>query len=356
MAIDAFALIPTIVAPLVSIVCCLWLLVRSLPRISQKYARKLLLRQMWHLALADILMSIGGVPLNVGQLWQWSSDRGPEICRFLQDVIYPALNGWGLFASVLFEMHIALGFTMGLFRWSRAFRCLERALPWVWPLSLALSVLDTLTSSVYFDEAAGVCRPQLATPIQVMRPVQVGVVILMSAANCVCYLALVCFSGLRAGPASVEVRVWRQCSSFTLVFMLTWGPWLFTGHFVEASWAFGSSGDEGGWAYISGTCLGLNGALNCITYAGMSRYVRQIRTRRAPPRQEQQPQVQPRAATGGESFHAKFANEDSIQTFLIESFDDHPVYFEEEDAARTSGISCQDREHVEQGAATVQLL
>lgn len=327
MAVDALALLPTVVAPLISAVCCIWLVARSLPRISEKYARKLLLRQLWHLALADILMSIGGVPLNAAQFWHWTPAQGADMCRALQDLVYPALNGWGLFASVLVEMHIALGFALGLCRYGRGFRLLERSLPLVWALGLAFSVLDTLTSSVLFDEAVEACRPQFATPIEVMRPVQAAVVMLTSLVCCVCYFTLVCCSGLEAGPLSVEVRVWRQCSSFALVFLFTWGPWLFSGNFLKASWAFGG---EGAWAYISGTCLGLNGALNCIAYAGLSRYVRQLRARDArQPRLPQRAQeALPGTQTSGDSFHVKFAGED-VQTYCTESLEDHPVYFEQ---------------------------
>lgn len=317
MAVDILLLIPTIVAPLISAVCCLWLLIRSLPRVSEKYSRKLLLRQMWHLALADIWMSIGGVPLNAAQARHIHDD---DVCKILQDIIYPGINGWGLFASVLVEMHIALGFAAGLFRWGRFFRCLERSLPCVWAFGLALSVLDTLTSKVFFDEAVGACQSQFATPIAVMRPVQAAAVILTSVVSSVCYFTFVCCSGLAAGPASVEVRVWRQCSSFMLVFLLTWGPWLFSGYFLKASWAFN---DAGTWAYVSGTCLGLNGALNCITYAGLSRYVRQMRPRGASSARPHPVQ----AAMGGDSFHVKFAGED-VETFWTESLDDHPVYFQ----------------------------
>ena len=139
-----------------SLVSCFWVL-RGLHSLGQQSRERLFLRQVRHLAIADVLLVTSLICLRLVdyvQVKPISFIPGPTSGRLLCNGCLLGLRT-GRQASACVEVHIALGFAMAAFRSKDSLKALGRFLPLIWPLTAVFDVVGVrfpASSLSYLDE------------------------------------------------------------------------------------------------------------------------------------------------------------------------------------------------------------
>jgi len=226
--------------------------------------RGLMGRQLWHLAAADCLCSLGIVLTFIFQGLKGSS-TAKEVMTGACDAI-ATFCLIGALTSSLVEVHLSLSFLAGLCRNVLVLDLLRRSLLCLWPLGTLLSVWQLCTEGEQWTERGG-CKHEAATlyaAVQVLSLLVCGSAYLIS-------LILVMCSG-RVGY-SVQSKVLARAQYFPLVWLVCTCPntvrlmrfW----KFLESMWCVS----------LALSLNALNGFANTVVYALLTNYLQRLENR-----------------------------------------------------------------------------
>jgi len=202
----------------------LWLMWNIRPRARQQ----LLPRQLWHLALADVTFSLYGF------LWPWVSPSLP--LGSVRHRVASCIRNFALFASMLFELHVAVGAMALFWRLRGLMRFLNRSVPLCWLLALlggALQIVDYFVRGS-LHELEGMLMMVLATAIFLL------------------YLSIA--FRVMWYPARQALRAHMMVFLFPITFAVTLGP-------LALQWMFHFN-----FSHASAVCANLNGIGNLLMY------------------------------------------------------------------------------------------
>jgi len=226
--------------------------------------RGLMGRQLWHLAAADCLCSLGIVLTFILQGFKGSSTA--------KEVMTGACDTEGTFCligaltSSLVEVHLSLSFLAGLCRNVLMLDLLRRSLLCLWPLGSLLGVWQLCTQRFQWTAQDG-CKHTDATlfaAVQVLSLLVCGSAYLIS-------LILVMCSG-RVGY-SVQSKVWTRAQYFLLVWLVCTCPntvrLMRNWKFLDSMWCMS----------LALSLNALNGFANTVVYALLTNYVQRLEDR-----------------------------------------------------------------------------
>lgn len=256
---------------LVSVIVVLISLLASLSlltwvwRLSKPVSKKLMARQLFHLALADALQSSLISVRFVLELLHTLSVLGsePEWSRALCSIGYA--DRLPLMTSMLVEVHIALATVCCICHWPTALAVLSKTVPLLWVPGCVLGAIVFYEDRVSWDRSVGVCNP-LVVGERLLSIVLVGAAVVCIVA----YLAGIAQSWrVAAGP--VQDRRRSQAQMFVMAAVLSWLPYVV---FAFTQWGRESRlvSDDGSrrnkiWYITSSWFSSLNGLLNAVVYA-----------------------------------------------------------------------------------------
>merc|ERR1719503_303146 len=145
----------TVSASLVSSTCLLVSLLR-LPLGQGSHSRGIMVRQLSHLAVADMLDSILALPYEACKfclVW-----FGLELPGTGTMCILSYWHNVGFTVSLLLELHIALTTVCAIFGYSLAVNALSRSVTLMWPVGLALGCVFPVVCNGYWDPNPAVQR------------------------------------------------------------------------------------------------------------------------------------------------------------------------------------------------------
>lgn len=255
------------VASLFSFVASLLLLV-WLWRLRESTARRLMARQLWHLAVADLLSSAMLIPWYVFALLQASGNEhnGALICPFGH------ANNIPFMTSVFLEVHIALATIATIFHNSRALRALSRSLPFIWALGFIVGGAVVALGEIFLPEDDGVLCDKYDMEGEKLKAVIMAVALVVCIATYAIGMGSV---GNRHG-GGVAARVWRHANLFIVAALVTWVPFVI----FSLWWTFSdNTNGVSTWYYLTRVFLESNGSFNALVYVWRSGFLRRTRSR-----------------------------------------------------------------------------
>lgn len=257
-------------------------------------AGKLMTRQLWHLALADLLGSILHMPWTLLEALHLFFDISfgdstalTELCRISMWYDVAAV------VSIFIEVHIALATVASLSHCSAILRELSKTLFLIWPLGFLIGAYVPLTSLIFWDNEKNECKSMRHSGLKPR---------IMTAALLICMTTYACGILVSEGNAGslVQARVWRQARFFVAAAVVSWGPY----SFFHYAYKDGITTARAQIAmYLGFTALLSNGFLNAIVYAHQSRY----RPRSAKPLPAEGVELQTWNKALDASYHVAFA-------------------------------------------------
>lgn len=255
-----FGKLVCIIANFASLVACLALLYKFFRMRSEAWKR-LFPRQLWNLALADILYSTA----TIVNYCSWAIV--PQVHKSAQDIVCQGVVGAllsGMYVSAFVEAHIAVGFACIYWRQLRVLSFLNTTLLLVWPVGIALGVIQSVMV-VDFNEAVDnyqSCRMtegvwEWAEATILLTAFMVSMLAYVAAARRV----------RQHDPDSVQRAVWKTTWVYPLNFCITYFPlivYLLPIAATRTKAVF----------YVAVVLEGLNGVINAGCYAFTSRYAR----------------------------------------------------------------------------------
>lgn len=224
-------------------------------------------RQLWHLALADVLSALMPLPWFALTLAQRFVDLDSEHLRSFSLVCAVChVNNIPFLASVFLEVHIAVTTICSILHFSTALRVLSRVLPLMWALGFIIGVVVLWIGSAEWNHELGVCeKPVTAEVVK-------AVVMTVALAICVAiYIAGFLTARCRSG-ALVEGRVWSRAKMFVAAAVVTWVPFLVFSAYLHLTAVFVTAENLGVYFGVL-TVLSANGFVNAFLYALQSGYV-----------------------------------------------------------------------------------
>lgn len=247
-----------------------------LSRITRGHRHKLMARQLWHLALADLCGSFviaSGAVLTLVLVWSEL-----QLSRPLQHsaCLYVSLQNIFAMTSILVEIHIALTTALAIRRCNRFVAALSGALTFLWPLGFAVGMCVVIMDRDGWDDSIGACSYSRNYGEYLKSGVLIlGVIICGST---YIYAALLSVSMDYSSNMAATVRLWSRAKYYTLMSLIANGPfcaWNLLEHFGFWSQTPLSSISTAAW-YVSIAVFNLHGLFNTVVYAAHCRYVRQV--------------------------------------------------------------------------------
>lgn len=235
---------------------CLWLIVR-LCRAPVGVRQRLFPRQIWYLALTDLLFVLSELPVIVVEEFELPPQMSASVCLHTTPV-FKFFRHVGLWI----EIHIAVSILLNSFK-VRAQGPLRGSLRFVCLPGLLLAACSAYTNPWTYDALKHTCVPKSWTG-------SAGPVDIADFALClfICvgsYVTVVCRSRAQHSPSSVQFRATLRAGSYLLNALLTYGPILVC---YTSSNLF-----ENSWFRTFAWSLELSGGfINTCTYALQSRY------------------------------------------------------------------------------------
>lgn len=275
--------VPAICA-LVSLGHCCWLVFVFMRRMHPKHRSGLLMRQLWYIAVADMVSAVFSIVTFVVDRVPYQTTQSG--CAASQYTI------WGLFLlsidmSILVQAHFTAGLLMSLRHWRRGLARLSRILPALILPALLITGLDLweTNAAFEFDPRHGCVWVTRDHVRQRSAPYTSAVALAVILVNAAVY-AMLLLEGCACGccapsvvlPGSIGARVLLQARRYMLVTLCTWLPyWLVTlcGHTPALTWA--SSPAQA----LSTAGVTLNGAMNVWSFALHNRHIKRAMARSA---------------------------------------------------------------------------
>jgi len=221
-------------------------------------------RQIWYLALADLLFVLSDLPqaLVAEQVFELPPKIAGRVCAWTT-TIFKFFRHVALWT----EMHIAVSFLLVSFK-VRTWEPLRVSLRLVWVPGLLLASCSALANPWTYDALNHVCAPESWTGSA--GPLDIADFALCLFICAFSHVTVVCRSWARHSPGSVQLRATLRAQSYLLDALLTYGP-----IFV----CYTNSN-----LYLNSWCRSvadmfelLGGFFNTVTYALQSRYSSALR-------------------------------------------------------------------------------
>lgn len=249
-----FFTVPPLLCTLVSTAASLCLL-RWLQHCRPEHRNKLIIRQLWHLALADTLFGLFAAATLSLNLLSYS-DRAifaltPDGMSRLCDALTWAYSmGW--IASITVELNLALACVAAISRWPRMLGRLHHMLLFAWPISIGLSCVEVYGDEITWMRGHGCVGQADITSITVE-----------SIYAPICVACYVC-GAVRTYVAGevVRYRVWNRARFYILAWMVCSLP-----NLIRVSSRNNFIGTSPVLHCVALTLFSLNGLLNTVIYA-----------------------------------------------------------------------------------------
>lgn len=229
-------------------------------------ANTLMARQLWHLALADLISSTLYTPWGMMNLLHSVSGHGSQGSPALDLVCnFAMLDNIAMMASAATEVHIAFSLGASVFRCTGALRVFSKALPFVWLLGLILGLPVVLIGDAYFSAAEGECN----TRSMIGEEFEVGVWAVAFLISLAIYIAVVVMVERNSGSPA-QARVHRRVGLFMFAAAVSWAPYIV---YVLVSKDLGDNAIAYNLCFAS---LQSNGLLNALAYKRRSGLERRI--------------------------------------------------------------------------------
>eukprot|EP00929_Paragymnodinium_shiwhaense_P068412 TRINITY_DN34399_c0_g1_i4.p1 TRINITY_DN34399_c0_g1~~TRINITY_DN34399_c0_g1_i4.p1 ORF type:complete len:443 (-),score=54.69 TRINITY_DN34399_c0_g1_i4:296-1624(-) len=238
-----------------SVLACAWLLCRY-RLLSERTSKILPVRQLWHLAVADICYSVFDIGYNLIQAINhtYPISSSDSMCQGTMFVMLV-----GMYTSAFIETSLAFGFAFDYWRCKSCVRVLDASLLWLWPLATIVAFIDMVSNLQSGEDQCVVER-------MAVRKNEALIVLTCFIVSLGAYVA----SLLRVHmfPGSVQGLIWRMALVYPVNFFLTYiYPSLESMH----TWL----------VIIAYSLLGLNGFVNAASYAANCRYVKRTMSLRS---------------------------------------------------------------------------
>lgn len=249
-------------------------LLSGLRRLPADRKKKLLPRQLWHLALADLSYAIVeclSIFLDMAVQAGWEGPSQTWLKSGLCEASYFAYLVC-LLASLMVECHIALSFVASIFKNTRALLALNRGLLFAWPLAGVSALGSGLfgLGDMHWGTSGEFACVSLGGEDWI-RSVSLWLAIV----TCfVCYVISAC--RVRTAGEAVQASVFRRMRNYLLVALVFTLPSAVFGFKHGYVLNFDEKANHVGYI-ISETMLNFKGLLNFAVYALQSRYASQLR-------------------------------------------------------------------------------
>lgn len=272
----------------------------SLP---QSHRTKLLARQLWHLALADILAFsvLTGVRVHELLALKFDVNGSAVLCMSWR------VANFGILTSALVEAHIALVSLLAISRSRVVLARLARILGIVWPIGIIFSVADTYEAytlgSATWDKQNVSCRGNNFWSHGLRN-----YFLLASLAICgLAYIAGILKLATPTANGAVRHRAVYRAMLFLLGTIIAEAPNVAAEEFFPDVWPGTTS--FGNVLVFLGDCLfRLGGLINICVYVILSRRARRIMVHN----QVCTPEKRPSATSGALSFPVAFGGTDEV--------------------------------------------
>lgn len=242
-------------------------------KLNESLARRLIARQLWHLALADVFAS--------GLLFPWFTlailRAGDPTFGGDEDTVNVPLNilcavchgnNIPYMTSVFVELHISLSAIATIMRRPEALKALAKYLPSVWVLGTVVGGAVEAFGQARWDGDSGGCQPKASG--EVIKGVVMALVLV---ACIVIYVSGMILAARRHG-GSVEGRAWRRASVFITAAVVTWVPFVIFSLRPRKHNDNLYDSNSKRWYYVMSVFLESNGILNAVVYAWQSGFLR----------------------------------------------------------------------------------
>jgi hypothetical protein len=250
----------------------------------KKVKARIFARQMFHLALADLLSSVTEILWIMEPMTKEKGVESLSICGTFHCFVA---------VSVLIETQVALSFALAHARCTCLLRCfLGRALVFTWVLGIGIGCWSI--DAIDYEESWGMCI--LSKHHVPGQEVFIGALIASFGISAVAYATCLYFTCTGDTPGSVEGQIKSRILLYPLNFFITYVPFG-----ILLSFPHLSSSALLPMALLSRS---LNGFLNALTYAGI--FFKFHSTTRKHPIQEQTSD-EDNDPLGFADFHVRFA-------------------------------------------------
>lgn len=260
----------TIVCSLASCVASAVLL-SWVSRLDKSLSLKLMARQLWHLAISDILYAVFNITWFSLDLLSLAinldfadTDVLSKACYFGMGANVP------LMVSVVIEVHLALSMAASVFHASGVLKVLSMTLPVVWLLGVVLGVPVMVIGHGYWNLTEHECDTKILKG-EYMKAFFCGAGLVICGV-----LYLVVFLRVRRHSGqSVQARIFRRTRMFIVAAVVSWIPFVV---YVAVSQSNGDSIASLNQVFynICHACLHSNGLFNALVYARKSSVARQF--------------------------------------------------------------------------------
>lgn len=259
---------PFLVASCVSGVASTCMLV-WMHRLLRGRPAKLMLRQLWHLALSDLFSAVFSAlwslhPL-VGMMLREHDGKRPEHPRSISVWCIGARVTWrsGNQVSRLVEIHIALSCLACVCRRTRFLNCRYHSFILLWLLGILISTVLVLQSQFYWDSADGFCNWVHAGGFEID-----GLLLLVEFVVSVSAYAMSVIVIRRSGGNAAHCRILRRTKLYIISSAVTFAPFVLWSLVPETFTYLNTV-----LYVIAFTLMELNGFTNTCAYAIQSRSI-----------------------------------------------------------------------------------
>lgn len=240
-----------------------------LAAVGEPHRRKLMARQLWHLAVADLLFAVSMIILFVFEFFAgaygWSKVSGAWEDGFSGFcVVSNYAISVGVSVSAIIEAHMSLALVAGVYRSDIAMRLLRISLVCAWPFCLVLSIVNMYLLNMSW--AKGICDTK---HVHVVYNTVTVVCCLISVTSYVfCLFRVV---GAESNGLHVVKKVWSRVHYYLVAWLICILP--------ETLRLLARGSDLAYAKEVTESLLALNGAANTIVYVIQSNYVRRLAMR-----------------------------------------------------------------------------
>lgn len=235
-----------------------------------KHKNKLMGRQLWHMAVADLAFGVFASMTFAMELLALYKVQLPFGMSNLNGICRSSAWAYslGIETSALIETHLAVSLAASVYRCPRMLKYLRLGLVLVWPLGGAAAFLEVYDDDIRWFDDHGCKR---SNPDFVFISSQVTFVVISLASYIIC-LVRMCGSSSRA----VHDRVLGRVHYYLLAWFICCGPDL-----IRISSPSNVMQALPGFHCLALVLFNLNGFFNTLVYACHSRYIRRMVKRSA---------------------------------------------------------------------------
>lgn len=244
-------------------------LFKWMSNIKGSHAKKLLTRQLWHLALADLCeflpATLGGAHTILIQFFGLGAGR-PSVALDVLCNGYFAAN-LGCMVSVVIEVQLAITCIAVICRWKTLLVALSHSVILAWPVGATLGSLVVGMDKVYWDADIAFCNTRHLSGESLKS-------LVLTIALSVCSLLYgIGISWRRWHAGAPSKGVWDRARCFVLAAIISWTP--FVAYQFVARGTLITKSSAVAFTLVL-TSLNANGLLNAWAYARQSRLVRRM--------------------------------------------------------------------------------